>query len=85
MPAGNMVVALVDRTTGSQITSVIVPSGSPACLTGVVDLSQGSHEICVHLYPAEVGAQASFGGASLQIILGQTVESPGCSGESTCG
>lgn len=71
-------VELYCGTTDQIITSVRIPEGSPGCLTGVIDLPVGYHEIYLRVTDFDDGATGSFESAALQVIVGQTVEQPGC-------
>jgi len=83
---GTMVVELYRTEDDYVIASVQVPSGSPACLTGVIDLPEGKSTLCIRMYPADFEGSGSYDGAGLQVIVGQTVDEQGCSsGGSTCG
>lgn len=63
--------------TDQVIASIKVPSGSPACLTGVVDLPAGEHELYLRFTNID-GDYATFGATGLQAIVGQKVETAGC-------
>lgn len=78
MADGQMVVELYETNTGTVISSITVSNGSSATLTGVIDLPEGDSQICIRMYPAEVDGWGTYTGAALQVILGQTVETPGC-------
>lgn len=73
-----MVVQLYCSDLDEVISSVEVPSGSFACLTGVIDLPAGEHNICIRLYPKSWEGWGQFDGAGLQVIVGQTVSERGC-------
>jgi hypothetical protein len=85
MADGRMIVQLYCMTTGEVISSVTALSGSPVSLTGAIDLPVGDHQICIRMYPEEAEAYGDWSGASLQIILGQTVDERGCIPGGTCG
>ena len=87
MASDSMVVQLYHQETGTIITSVVVRDGNPACLTGAIDLPEGDNTICVRMYPASWEGSGSYDGASVQIIVGQTVDSQGCTptGAGGCG
>jgi hypothetical protein len=86
MADGRMVVELYNFSTNEVISSITVPNGSPAALTGVIDLPAGIHEICIRMYPESWDGWGDWTGAGLQVIMGQTVDERGCapSGESGC-
>lgn len=87
MTDGHMIVELFCQESGLVITSIRVPSGSPACLTGAIDLPEGEWTLCVRMRPAQDDAEASdHGDVRMQVIVGQTVSELGnCSGgRSTC-
>jgi hypothetical protein len=73
-----MVVELFHEESGTVIASITVPSGNSASLTGVFDLPEGDSTLCIRMYAAEYGGSGDYDGAGLQVIVGQTVEEPGC-------
>jgi hypothetical protein len=87
MADGKMVVELYCITTDETISSVTVPGGNPVALTGAIDLPAGSHDICIRMYPESFDGWGDWSGASLQVIVGQTVDERGCivDGGGTCG
>lgn len=87
MADGRMVVELYCMSLGQVISSVTVPSGNPVALTGVIDLPAGDHEICIRMYSENFEGSGDWSGASLQVIVGQTVDEQGCitSGGGGCG
>jgi hypothetical protein len=78
MADGRMVVELYCVTTNETISSITVPNGSPAALTGAIDLPMGEHEICIRMYPQDYDGWGDWSGANLQVIVGQTVDERGC-------
>lgn len=58
------------------INRIDVPSGSPGCLTCTTDLPVGDHEIFLRL--STPGGTGGFAGATMQVVVGQTVDEVGC-------
>lgn len=53
--------------------------GPSATITGVTDLAVGANRIVLRMSPVTVDGSSTFNGAGLQVILGQLVDTPGCS------
>jgi hypothetical protein len=70
-----------DTSAVGAITSIRTGGGA-ACLTGVCDLPAGTHDIFVRIYTntTDGGGGGDVGDVYLQVIVGQTVASPGCPG-----
>jgi hypothetical protein len=73
-----MIVELYCPELGEVISSITVPNGSFACLTGVIDLPAGDHTICIRMRSSTTDGWGSHTGASLQVVLGQEVLERGC-------
>lgn len=68
-----MIVELYCPQLNQVISSIIVPNGSPATLTGTIDLPAGDYDLCLRLYIQSFGGYGEYSGADLQVIVGQTV------------
>ena len=73
-----MVVQLYCPSLDVVISSITVVSGNPACLTGTIDLPEGTHDLCVRLYAEDWEGYGDYDGAAMQVIMGQTVANPEC-------
>lgn len=80
MASGYMIVELYCLETNTVIASVNVPDGSPACLTGAVDLAEGDWTLCIRMYSSSWEGWGSYTGAGMQVIVAQTVDEIGCVG-----
>jgi hypothetical protein len=73
-----MVVQLYDATAGTVIASILVPNGSFAALSGVIDVPAGTTAIELRAYAEDSGGYGNYDSAGLQVVLGQTVTVQGC-------
>lgn len=73
-----MVVTLHDDTTGLIAAQIVTDAN--AALTGIADLFAGAHDLRVSLsFTHELEQDpGSYGAAGLQVVLGQSVDQPGC-------
>lgn len=78
MADGEMVVELYEVNSGTVISRIRVRHGFSATLTGTIDLPAGDNQICIRMYPTDSSGWGDFSHAGLQVILGQTVDTPGC-------
>lgn len=78
MADARMIVQLYDATAQSVITSIVVPSGSFASLSGVIDVPAGTTTIELRAYPEDSDGYGDYSSAGLQVVLGQTVTQQGC-------
>lgn len=75
---GRTVVELCSHSATSAFARAVAPDGTGVAMTGVIDLPAGESWIFALGYPEDYEGWGSYSGAGLQVILGQTVTSPGC-------
>jgi hypothetical protein len=81
MADGTMVVDLYWEEGDEIIASIHVPNGDFACLSGVIDLPEGTATISLRAYNLNYEGWGSYDGAGLQVLRAQVVEQRGCSGQ----